>query len=161
VVAHADLGGARSWGLVLAAESVGAVVGGLVMLKYRPARMLLVASLCVLPTAAFLFALAVPLAVPLVATAAFVAGGSLEVFGVNWATTMQQEIPRELMSRVTSYDALGSWALAPVGAVVAGPLAVVVGTSTVLVTGGVLVIVLTGVVLCVPEVRNMSRAVPA
>jgi hypothetical protein len=34
-----------------------------------------------------------------------VADGSLEVFTVCWATTMQQEIPPEKLSRVASYDA--------------------------------------------------------
>ena len=62
-----------------------------------------------------LFALAVPLAVPLVAAAALIAGASLEVFAVNWATTMQQEIPPAMLSRLSSYDALGSLALSPAG----------------------------------------------
>jgi hypothetical protein len=160
VIADARLGGARSWGIVLAAQSAGAVVGGLVMIRFRPARLLLAASLGVVPMAGLLFALAVPLAVPLVAVAAFAAGACIEVFGVNWATAMQQEIPPGMLSRVSSYDALGSWALAPVGIVVAGPLAVTLGTSVVLVAGGVSVIVLTGAVLCVPEVRDLRRRQP-
>ena len=36
VVADARLGGARSWGLILAGYGVGAVLGGLVMMRYRP-----------------------------------------------------------------------------------------------------------------------------
>lgn len=160
VIADARLGGARSWGIVLAAQSAGAVVGGLVMIRFRPARLLLTASLGVVPMAGLLFALAVPLAVPLVAAAAFAAGACIELFGVNWATAMQQEIPPGMLSRVSSYDALGSWALAPVGIVVAGPLAVTLGTPVVLVAGGVLVIVLTGAVLCVPEVRDLRRRQP-
>jgi hypothetical protein len=51
------------------------------------------------------------------------AGASVEVFSVNWATTMQQEIPPAMLSRLSSYDALRSFALAPVGTAVAGPLA--------------------------------------
>jgi hypothetical protein len=130
------------------------------MIRFRPARLLLAASLGVVPMAGLLFALAVPLAVPLVAVASFAAGACIEVFGVNWATAMQQEIPPGMLSRVSSYDALGSWALAPVGIVVAGPLAVTLGTSVVLVAGGVSVIVLTGAVLCVPEVRDLRRRQP-
>ncbi|MFI5064533.1 MAG: MFS transporter, partial [Streptosporangiales bacterium] len=157
VVAHAQLGGARSWGIVLAAQAVGAVVGGVAMIRFRPRRMLLVASLSVAPTAALLFALAVPVVVPLVAVAAFAAGGCIEVFEVNWLTAMQQEVPPDKLSRVSSYDALGSWGLAPVGMVVAGPLAVAFGTPVVLAAGGVLVVALSGAVLCVPEVRGLRR----
>jgi MFS family permease len=161
IVAHTHLGGAPSWGAALAAYAVGAVFGGLVMLKFRPQRMLLVASLSVPAFSLFLFALAVPLALPLVAAAALLAGGSLEVFAVNWSTTMQQEISPTMLSRLSSYDALGSFALAPVGAVVAGPIASIFGTPAVLTAGGILIVLVTIAVLFVPEVRHMRRQEPA
>lgn len=104
-----------------------------------------------------LFALAVPLAVPLVAAAALIAGASLEVFAVNWATTMQQEIPPAMLSRLSSYDALGSLALSPAGTAAAGPLAATFGAPAVLTTGGILIVLLTAAVLFVPEVRHMQR----
>jgi hypothetical protein len=47
--------------LILGGYGVGAVLGGLVMMKYRPRRMLLVGSICCGVFAALLFALAVPL----------------------------------------------------------------------------------------------------
>ena len=109
------------------------------------------------PTSALLFTLAVPLAVPVLAVAAFAAGVCIEVFEVNWATAMQQEIPPAALSRVSAYDAVGSWGLAPVGTVLAGPLALALGTSAVLAAGGVLIVLLTAAVLCVPEVRQLRR----
>jgi hypothetical protein len=123
--------------------------------------MLLSASLSVPAFSLFLFALAVPLAVPWVAAAALAAGACLEVFGVNWATTMQQEIPPAMLSRVSAYDALGSIALAPVGTVVAGPAAHAFGAPAVLAAGGVLIVILTAAVLLVPEVRHLRRHAPA
>jgi len=111
--------------------------------------------------AVLMFALAVPLAVPLDAAAALFAGGCAEIFVVNWTTTMQQEIPPAMLSRVSSYDALGSLALAPVGTVVAGPLAGAFGTSAVLTAGGIIIAVLTAAVLLVPEVRQLRRQAPA
>jgi predicted MFS family arabinose efflux permease len=157
LVADAHLGGARSWGLILAAEGLGAVLGGFVMIRFRPRRMLLAASLAVPADSLFFLALAVPLPVPVIAATAFAAGASVEVFSVNWATTMQQEIPPAMLSRLSSYDALGSFALAPVGTAVAGPLAASFGTSAVLTAGAILVVLLTAAVLLVPEVRNMQR----
>jgi MFS family permease len=158
VVADARLGGARSWGLILAGYGVGAVLGSVVMMRYRPRRMLLVASLAAGMFAALLFALAVPLAVPLIMAASLLVGFGADVFMVNWVTTMQQEIPHDLMSRLSSFDALGSFALAPVGVAIAGPLATTFGASPVLIVGGFVIVGLTlAVVLLVPEVRQMRR----
>jgi hypothetical protein len=98
------------------------------------------------------------LAVPLIAAAAFVAGVSSELFGINWVTTMQQEIPLGALSRVSAYDALGSFALAPVGTAIAGPLLGAFGASAVLAVGGALVVIFTAAVFLVPEVRQLRRA---
>jgi MFS family permease len=155
LVAHSHLGGARSWGFIVAAYSAGAVGGGLVMIKFRPRRILVAAMLSVPAFSLVLFALAVPLAVPLDVAAAILAGACLEVFTVSWATTLQQEIPPEKLSRVSSYDALGNFALAPVGTAVAGPLASALGISAILAAGGALVVLLPVLVLLVPEVRHM------
>lgn len=161
LVAHDSLGGARSWGLVVAAYSAGAVAGGMVMIRFRPQRMLLAAALSVPAWSLLLFALAVPLATPLDAAAALLTGACGEVFVVNWVTTRQQEIPQDLLSRISSYDILGRFALAPAGTLIAGPLAAAYGTTTVLTVGGILVIVLAMAVLLVPEVRQTRRCPPA
>jgi MFS family permease len=155
LVADSHLGGAGSWGFIVAAYSAGAVAGGLVMIKFRPRRILVAAMLSVPAFSLVLLALAVPLAVPLDVAAAILAGACLEVFTVSWATTLQQEIPPEKPSRVSSYDALGNFALAPVGTVVAGPLASALGTPAVLAAGGVLIAIFPVLVLLVPEVRHM------
>jgi MFS family permease len=57
-----------------------------------------------------------------IAAVAFFAGVGLEIFGVNWITALQQHIPRRVLSRVNSYDALGSFVFIPFGLVIAGPL---------------------------------------
>jgi MFS family permease len=160
LTAHADLGGARSWGLITAAYAVGAVAGGLVMTRYRPERLLVAGMLSVPAYSLLLFALAVPLSVPLDLGAALAAGGSLEVFTVCWATTLQQEIPPDKLSRVVSYDALGGVALTPVATAVAGPAAAAFGTTAVLTVAGALVATLPVLVLLTPEVRHIRRDDP-
>ncbi|HMH93460.1 MAG TPA: MFS transporter, partial [Streptosporangiaceae bacterium] len=127
------------------------------MIRFRPSRMLLAASIGVLILPLLLFALAVPLPVPVIAAVAFISGVGGELFTVLWILTMQQEIPSGALSRVSAYDALGSYALAPVGTAVAGPLLTVFGPPAVLYAGGALIILLTLLVLTVPEVRNMRR----
>ena len=161
VVAHDELGGARSWGIILAAYAAGAVLGGIIMLRFRPQRILLAAMLPVPALSVFLFALAVPLTVAWIAGIALLTGGCLEVFWVNWATTMQQEIPPAKLSRLSSYDLFASFTLAPLGAVVAGPAANAFGAPAILTAGGILIVLLTVTVLVIPDVRHMRRQVHA
>jgi hypothetical protein len=158
LTAHAHLGGARSWGLITAAYAVGAVGGGLVMTRFRPDRLLVAGMLSVPAYSLLLFALAVPLPVPLDLGAALAAGGSLEVFTVCWATALQQEIPPDKLSRIVSYDALGGIALTPVATAVAGPAAAALGTAVVLTAAGALVATLPLLVLLTPEVRRIHRS---
>ena len=160
LTAHADLGGARSWGFITAAFAVGAVAGGLVMTRYRPDRLLVAGLLSIPAYSLLLFALAVPLPVPLDVGAAVAAGGSLEVFTVCWATTLQQEIPPDKLSRIASYDALGGVALTPVATAVAGPAAAALGLTAVLTVAGALVAALPLLVLLTPEVRRIRRRDP-
>ena len=157
LTAHARLGGAAAWGTILSAFAVGSVAGGLIMIRLRFSRMLLAGTLSLPVFAIWLFALAAPVPLPVVAAAALVAGIATEVFAVNWITTMQQEIPPNLLSRLSAYDYLGSQALAPAGTALAGPLAASFGTAAILTAGGVGIIALTIPVLLVPEVRHLRR----
>ncbi len=105
LVADAHLGGARSWGFILAAYGGGAVAGGLIMIKFRPRRILVAAITAVPALSVLLFALAVPLSVPLDMAAAILAGGCLEVLSVSWATTIaagntaRKALPRVVLRR--------------------------------------------------------------
>ena len=48
---------------------------------------------------------------------------------VQWTVQMATRIPSDKLARVSSYDALGSMAAMPLGALVAGPLAAAIGVS--------------------------------
>ena len=127
------------------------------MLRLRPRRMLLVATLGFLLTAPLLFGLGVPAPLPAVLMLAFLAGIGMETFGVLWDTTVQQEISQDRLSRVYSYDALGSFAFIPIGLAVAGPLAETFGTKATLFAAGTLSLSATLAVLLVHEVRTLRR----
>jgi MFS family permease len=157
-VAKKHLGGPGGWGTVLAAQSLGLVLCGAMMLRWRPRRILLVATLAVFPYGLPLLALARPAPLAVVVASAFVAGFSIEVFGVLWDTVMQQEIPHDKLSRVSSYDALGSFALLPLGSVVVGPVAAAVGTRTTFLGAAALIVAATAAVLLSREVRTIERA---
>ncbi|MGZ4380108.1 MAG: MFS transporter [Gaiellaceae bacterium] len=160
-IARQSLGGAAGWGLILTCESAGFLLGGLLQLRLRPRRLLIAATLGVMLGSGFSVALAVPLALVAVCFFALLAGVGAEAFGVNWDTAIQQEIPIDKLSRVSSYDALGSYVLIPVGLAVAGPIADAIGTSTTLYAVAVMNIVAALAVLSVREVRALRRAQPA
>ncbi len=92
--------------------------------------------------------------------AAFVAGVGIETFGILWDTTMQQEIPGEMLSRLYAYDMLGSLALMPVGLALAGPIADLVGTREALWGAATIVVLATLPVFAVRDVRTLERRAP-
>lgn len=156
-VAKKQLGGAGAWGAVLAAVSLGLVVTGTVMLRWRPRRILLMATFGIFPMILPLVALAWPGPLVLVIVCGFLAGAGIEVFGVLWDTAMQQEIPGEKLSRLSSYDALGSFVLMPVGLAVAGPLGAAIGLRTTFIGSSVLIVAATALVLLSRDVRTLER----
>jgi MFS family permease len=160
VIAKHDLGGAPAWAAVMTANSIGALVGGLVALRIRPRKPLaascMAAWLFALPTLGFGLSLPLP---ALVAFSAF-SGAGIAVHLALWFTVFQQNVPAESMSRVSSYDAFGSFVLNPLGAAVAGPVAKLIGTrETLLVAAGVIVLT-EAIVYAQPSVHAIRAPEP-
>lgn len=161
VLAQEQLGGARPWAVILAAEGAGTLVGVFVALWVRPARPMLVCMI-----ASFIFCvplafLAIPTQVWLIAVAALLAGVAGDVFGVLWDTALQQHVPAEALSRVSSYDWMGSFLFAPLGLAVAGPLADAVGVNDALWWCFLFAVVPIGIGLLDPQVRGLRAGGPA
>jgi hypothetical protein len=156
-VAKEHLGGAAAWGLILTAQSLGLVAGGLLLLRLRPRRLLLAATLAFLLTIPFPLGLAGPVPVAALVALAALAGIGLEVFGIMWDTTMQQEIPQEKLSRVYSYDALGSFVLIPLGVAIVGPVSELIGTRETIIGAAAISLTATLAVLFVDDVRTIER----
>jgi MFS family permease len=103
------------------------------------------------------FALAFDCSLPLTVIASIFSGISVEVFMVTWNTSLQSHVPEESYSRVSSYDTLGSFGIAPLGIVVAGPLAMHFGVNTILFATGAITLVASVASLLVPSVRNLRN----
>lgn len=155
VVAKAELGGAAGWTFVLAGEALGAILGVAIAMVWRPRRPIFVATLLTFTAAApqLLLGFSAPLWV--VVLAAFFMGIGFDLFGVLWMTTMQHEVPPESLSRVASYDALGSLMLGPIGLLLAGPAAALFGPHLALIGTGVVSIGTTVFALAFPQVRQL------
>ncbi|MEU6210714.1 MFS transporter [Streptomyces sp. NPDC047023] len=161
LVARDRLGGPAPWGLALAFFGVGTIAGAVLMMVWKPRRLLLIGTLCVFPLALPSAGLAVPLPVWGLCAVMFVSGAAIEVFGVNWMTTMHQEIPEEKFSRVSAYDWFGSVSMLPLATALAGPVESAVGRTEALWGCASLVVLVTALVLLVPDVRRMTRRPPA
>lgn len=157
IVADESLGEAHGWGLILGAEGVGLIVGGLVALRVRFKRPLLAGCLCAIPL--FLPTLLLGLRLPLlvIMAGALLTGIGIEIFGVNWFLSVQGHVPEEMLSRVFAWDALGSIGLLPIGLVLVGPISEAVGTNETLFACSALVAAAMIGQLFVRDVRELPR----
>jgi MFS family permease len=157
VVAQATIGRAH-WGWVLSAEAAGLLLMTFALMWWRLRNPLRTGMLGVALMAGPILLLGLdPSVLPLVVLG-FLAGCGIEVFSIGWQTALQEHVPEHLLSRVSSYDALGSLVAVPVGAVVFGPLADKFGTERVLVVFGVVYVVVALSTLLSRSVRDLSHA---
>jgi predicted MFS family arabinose efflux permease len=149
-----ESGGASEWALITAALALGLLVGAAAALRIHPRRPLVVAVTALGLYSLPMFALAIPTPLAVAVAAAFVAGVSLDIFAVLWDTALQQRVPREALSRVSSFDWLGTFALSPIALGVAGPVVLALGLSNVL-WGAALLAAMAPLALLEPEVRGI------
>lgn len=156
-VARTSLGGAGAWAAIATALGLGSLVGGLIGFRWRPRYPLRVAFLTFLIAGPALFGLlAADAPLPLIVAVALVDGASGPLFNTLWYTALQREVPASELSRVSSWDYLGSVAMLPAGQAISGPVGEAIGISTTLYLAGALFLVLLLAVLAVPAVRNFS-----
>lgn len=152
-----DSFGRAAWGWALSALMVGFVVGGLVTLRWRPRRALLVGTLCLSLTAAFPLAMALSPDLVWLLVGAFLHGLGLEIFSVWWDLSIQQNVPPERLARVYSFDIVGSFVARPIGLALAGPVAQMVGFDRWLVVVGLVMAVTSLLATLAPDVRRLVR----
>lgn len=160
LVAKEQLGGAAAWGVILAVESAGSVLGGLVALRLRVGRPLIACSLLVVPAGLLLVALSVPLPLVALAGVSFVVGIGFAVGNTLWETTLQRNVPEHALSRISSFDWFGSVALNPIGYALIGPIAAAVGNAEALAVAGALNVAVCLSVILLPSVRQLRMAEP-
>lgn len=149
--------GPKQWSYNLAGLSVGMLIGGIWVLKVKIGRPLYLAMVLIALSAVWDYALAFDLPISFSVLAAIFSGISLEVFMVTWNTSLQSHVPEESYSRVSSYDTLGSFGIAPLGIVIAGPLAMHFGVNTILFITGTTTLIASIASLLVPSVRNLRN----
>ena len=148
--------GPKSWSFVITAESAGLIVGALIALKIKPKfpmRFLMMSSFTI---TFYIWSLAKPQSLALIAFGAFLFGITLDLWGTIWSTALQRKVPRDSLSRVSSFDAMGSLLFRPVGLAIAGPLSTLFGLEKFIQILAAITVVAIVIPILDPTVRNMS-----
>jgi MFS family permease len=159
-IAKEHLGGSSAWATILTSEAVGALLGGLIAIRWRPRRPLfwLGAFLGLAAIQPALLAVTAPVA-------AIAWGGALTGFGfafgtVVYETLVQERVRPEHLSRVSAYDWFTAMCCLPLGYALAGPAADLIGMNAVLWFGAVWMAVSTLVYVSLPGIRNLRTGEP-
>jgi MFS family permease len=156
LIALEHFNGPKSWSFVISAESAGLIVGSLIAIKVKPKfpmRFLMLSSFTI---TFYIWSLAKPQSLLLIAFGAFLFGITLDLWGTLWNTALQRKVPRESLSRVASFDAMGSMMFRPIGLAIAAPLSTLVGIENFLQIMAAITVVAIVLPLFDPQVRNMS-----
>lgn len=155
VLAKEELGGPKPWSWILASLSVGMAFGVLVSMKVKPSRPLVIGVSAQFAMSGWMLMMGLTSNLPLIMFMAFLCGIGFDFFMVLWTTALQTHIPRDALSRVSSYDAFGSLALAPLGLVLAGPLVEKIGAHQTMTLAAIVSGLTIVGILSVPGVRNL------
>jgi hypothetical protein len=136
---------------------LGALAGGLAGLHWRPRRPMRAGFLGLLGWPALLVAFGAGAPAALVMPLAIATGMGFALFDVWWNTAMAERIPPHALSRVSSYDWMGSLVLLPVGFLVAGPVAEATSAGAVLVAGGIATLALLAAGLVPRQTRTLTQ----
>ena len=150
-------GGAAAWGVISTGFGIGSLVGSLVALRIRPGRPGLVMGLCLAASSAQAAIVVMPVPTLVVAGLEALTGVTVALCFTLWETALNQRIPQEAQSRVSSFDYLASLTLMPVGYVLVGPVAEAWGTVPTAVAATSACAVVCVAVALVPGVRRLSR----
>ena len=85
------------------------------------------------------------------------AGVGVTMFFTLWEVSLQEHVPGEALSRVSSFDYLSATALMPVGTALAGPIAAALGTQATLLGMSAVGVACALAFLAVPAVRDLPR----
>jgi len=125
--------GATTWGILVGSFGAGTILGGMAALRFRPSRPLLASCVAATPILLQPVGIALRLPVEALVAIAVVAGVGIAIHLALWFTVFQRHVPAAALSRVSSYDALGSFVLVPLGSAVAGPVSALVGVTETLI----------------------------
>jgi predicted MFS family arabinose efflux permease len=155
VIAKRELGGSSAYATIMVGAGLGAVVGSLAAMRFRPRRSLVIVFSGTGLWTVVLIGYALSDSVPLITACAFLGAMAMNYAAAFWFTAMQEHVPRHALSRVSSYDWLGSWLFLPLGYVLIGPVAETIGYDETLLIAAGWTVFSSLAILLIPSVRNL------
>ncbi len=152
-----DTFGRAGWGVASAFFGAGLIAGGILMIRVKPRYPLRIGMFGILLGTPVMVCLVLAPQTATISATAFLVGISYEIFGIGWETALGQHIPLDKLSRVSSYDMLGSIIAVPAGQLTVGYVVAGVGVRAVELYGAGLYILITVVTLFVPSVWLLRR----
>lgn len=154
--------GVGSLGLIYSMLSIGAIAGTMLGASWMArtqslrTRGLFAYSLWVVG-GLLIAVFGLPVTIYGVAAAAFLAGAAFAIPNLIFLTTLQELIPGEMLSRVSSIATLGSFALIPVGSGLVGWATDHLGAPTIFILAGTLTAGLAALSLIHPAIRRLDK----
>jgi hypothetical protein len=157
VIAQQELGGARSWAVITAGFGAGCVLGDMLLLRWRPRFALRAASLLLIGASCQAAFIGSGLGTWTIAGLELLSGICVTSVFTLWETSIQEHVPAQALSRVSSYDYLTSAGMIPFGNVVVGLVSAGIGLHVSLVAMSVIGVASAAVIASVPSVRGLPR----
>ena len=156
LIALEHFNGAKSWSVVITAESAGLVVGALVAIKIKPKYPIRFLQISSFTLCFYMFSLAKPQSLLVIAICAFFFGITLDLWGTLWYTALHRMVPRDALSRVSSFDAMGALVFKPIGLAIAAPISLLIGIDNLIYILIAISVLAISLPLLSADVRNMS-----
>ncbi|MGH1552045.1 MFS transporter [Streptomyces sp. L7] len=149
--------GERAYGIVNSGLGAGMAVGGLLALRIRPVHPLRAGAVALFGFVLEPLTVGAQLPLAGVVLGWAVAGGAMAFWSVMWATSIQTQLPSDVLNRISAYEVAGSVAMMPVGQLIAGPVSEVLGARQVLLASAGVALCTCTALLTVPAIRDLVR----
>jgi MFS family permease len=149
--------GVQKWSFIVCSIGVGGIVGGALMLHWRPSRPLVVLQFALLGLAFQTGLLAAVTSLIFLIVGGAIFGAAITVVSIVSWTVLQEHIPEALLSRVDSISSLGPLAAMPLSFIIVGAAAQLFGIRQSLGVCAALLAILALSSLSLQETRSFAR----
>ncbi len=156
-IAERSLGGAGTWAAIVTAGGIGSLVGDVFALNASPRRPLRASFLLGLLAIPMLVTLGTEAPLWMLIAASVSWGLCMSFANTLWFTVLQERIPDTALSRVSSFDWMGSTVLRPIGFAVVGPIAAGIGPGTTLIGAAIVLTVVELGTASLPQISKIQR----
>ncbi|MGV9775036.1 MFS transporter [Streptosporangium sp. NPDC003464] len=150
--------GDAAYGWVMAGLGAGTVLGGLIAIRFRPARPLAAGGVAMSGFAFIPLPVALELPLPLLVAGQLLGGTAWAFWSVMWSTSVQTQVVPEVLNRVTAYEVAGSVAGVAVGQALVGPVSEIVNPRDLLFVSTGASFAVCAALLLTPPIRRLRRA---